>query len=113
MDKPTFKMAFKGGVISILITLVGIVPYRYAEGNTDITPYIINGNTASTITYPYMGILIINRLSEPSNSVESFCGGTLVPNSTAKCDTLQYQAANAISLKTIAGCLKSKHFFGR
>lgn len=78
MDKPTFKMAFKGGVISILITLVGIVPYRYAEGNTDITPYIINGNTASTITYPYMGILIINRLSEPSNSVESFCGGTLV-----------------------------------
>jgi hypothetical protein len=37
----------------------------------------------------------------------------LVPNSTAKCDTLQYQAANVISLKTIAGCLKSKHFFGR
>ncbi len=35
------------------------------------------------------------------------------PNSTAKCDTLQYQAANVISLKTIAGCLKSKHFFGR
>jgi hypothetical protein len=34
-------------------------------------------------------------------------------NSTAKCGTLQYQAANAISLKTIAGCLKSKHFFGR
>ncbi|POB84051.1 hypothetical protein, partial [Vibrio vulnificus] len=32
------------------------------------------------------------------------------PNSTAKCDTLQYQATNAISLKTIAGCLKSKHF---
>ncbi len=37
----------------------------------------------------------------------------LFPNSTAKCDTLQYQATNAISLKTIAGCLKSKHFFGR
>ncbi|WP_428845560.1 ATP-binding protein [Enterovibrio norvegicus] len=35
------------------------------------------------------------------------------PNSTAKCDTLQYQAANTISLKTIAGCLKPKHFFGR
>ena len=35
------------------------------------------------------------------------------PNSTAKCNTLQYQATNAISLKTIAGCLKSKHFFGR
>lgn len=32
---------------------------------------------------------------------------------TAKCDTLQYQAATAISLKIIAGCLKSKHFFGR
>ncbi|WP_225460693.1 hypothetical protein, partial [Vibrio vulnificus] len=27
---------------------------------------------------------------------------TLTPNSTAKCDTLQYQATNAISLKTIA-----------
>ncbi len=39
--------------------------------------------------------------------------GYLGPNSTAKCDTLQYQATNAISLKTIAGCLKSKHFFGR
>ncbi len=38
---------------------------------------------------------------------------SLPPNSTAKCDTLQYQAANAISLKTIAGCLKPKHFFGR
>ncbi|WP_130201099.1 hypothetical protein [Vibrio vulnificus] len=38
---------------------------------------------------------------------------SLSPNSTAKCDTLQYQAANAISLKTIAGCLKPKHFFGR
>lgn len=37
----------------------------------------------------------------------------LTPNSTAKCDTRQYQAANTISLKTIAGCLKSKHFFGR
>ncbi|WP_283131653.1 AAA family ATPase [Enterovibrio norvegicus] len=37
----------------------------------------------------------------------------LAPNSTAKCDTLQYQAANTISLKTIAGCLKPKHFFGR
>ncbi|ROP11028.1 hypothetical protein EDB60_11980 [Vibrio crassostreae] len=37
----------------------------------------------------------------------------LIPNSTAKCDTLQYQAATAISLKIIAGCLKSKHFFGR
>lgn len=39
--------------------------------------------------------------------------GELIPNSTAKCDTRQYQAANTISLKTIAGCLKSKHFFGR
>lgn len=38
---------------------------------------------------------------------------SLNPNSTAKCDTRQYQAANTISLKTIAGCLKSKHFFGR
>ncbi len=37
----------------------------------------------------------------------------ITPNSTAKCDTLQYQAANTISLKTIAGCLKPKHFFGR
>jgi uncharacterized membrane protein len=37
----------------------------------------------------------------------------LVPNSTAKCDTRQYQAANAISLNTIAGCLKPKHFLGR
>jgi len=35
------------------------------------------------------------------------------PNSTAKCDTRQYQAANAISLNTIAGCLKPKHFLGR
>ncbi len=34
-------------------------------------------------------------------------------NSTAKCDTRQYQAANAISLNTIAGCLKPKHFLGR
>ena len=37
----------------------------------------------------------------------------LGPNSTAKCDTRQYQAANAISLNTIAGCLKPKHFLGR
>ncbi|RAS65289.1 hypothetical protein DET48_1071 [Vibrio diazotrophicus] len=37
----------------------------------------------------------------------------LHPNSTAKCDTRQYQAANAISLNTIAGCLKPKHFLGR
>jgi len=36
-----------------------------------------------------------------------------LPNSTAKCDTRQYQAANAISLNTIAGCLKPKHFLGR
>lgn len=36
-----------------------------------------------------------------------------IPNSTAKCDTRQYQAANAISLNTIAGCLKPKHFLGR
>ncbi|MDE1356365.1 hypothetical protein L9W73_03440, partial [Vibrio aestuarianus] len=28
---------------------------------------------------------------------------SLSPNSTAKCDTRQYQAASAISLKTIAG----------
>ncbi|GHX41108.1 transcriptional regulator, TetR family [Vibrio cholerae] len=37
----------------------------------------------------------------------------MFPNSTAKCDTRQYQAANAISLNTIAGCLKPKHFLGR
>jgi len=50
-----------------------------------------------------------------SESTPTFCAclDLILPNSTAKCDTLQYQAANAISLKTIAGCLKPKHFFGR
>ncbi len=45
--------------------------------------------------------------------LEGGINNPLPPNSTAKCDTRQYQAASAISLKTIAGCLKSKHFLGR
>ena len=47
------------------------------------------------------------------NELTTELNDKLFPNSTAKCDTRQYQAANTISLKTIAGCLKSKHFFGR
>lgn len=37
----------------------------------------------------------------------------LGPNSTAKCDTLQYQEAKAISSNIMAACLKPKHFLGR
>ncbi len=38
---------------------------------------------------------------------------SIPPNSTAKCDTLQYQEAKAISSNIMAACLKPKHFLGR
>ena len=63
---------------SILISAFNIAPYSYAKESVTVSPYIINGDIASTITYPYMGTLIINRLSEPSNDVVLFCGGTLI-----------------------------------
>lgn len=78
MDESIFMKRFKAKAISVLFTLASVTPYSHAEENSLITPYIINGNVTSTSTYPYIGVLIINRLSEPSNSVEYFCGGTLL-----------------------------------
>lgn len=78
MDESIFMKIFKAKAISVLFTLASVTPYSHAEESSVITPYIINGNATSTFTHPYMGILIINRLSESSNSVEYFCGGTLL-----------------------------------
>ncbi|GIU32845.1 two-component regulator propeller domain-containing protein [Shewanella sp. MBTL60-007] len=76
-----------------------------ASKNTLIDDKVTNIDISNgkIILYKETGIFYSQSLESSINS----------PNSTAKCDTLQYQAANVISLKTIAGCLKSKHFFGR
>lgn len=80
MDKSILLSRHKIGTSFSLtmIAMFGITAPTYALENTAVSPYIINGSNTTTQTHPYMGILIINRLSEPSKSIESFCGGTLI-----------------------------------
>lgn len=68
--------------LSLATLLVGFgiaVPsFADASSSSSITPYIINGNTVSTASYPYMALLIKNLSTETEYKIETFCGGTLL-----------------------------------
>ncbi|MGO2341292.1 S1 family peptidase [Vibrio litoralis] len=71
MDKSILQGKRKLTAISLFtMSLLGYGASSEVMANTAITPYIINGNTTSTTSYPYMGMLITD--------VSRFCGGTLL-----------------------------------
>lgn len=79
MDKNILQGKRKLTATSLFtMSLLGYGVSSEVMANTAITPYIINGNTATTSTYPYLGLLTKNQLSEADSKITYFCGGTLI-----------------------------------
>lgn len=79
MDKSILQGKRKLTAISLFtMSLLGYGGSSEVMANTAITPYIINGNTTSTSSFPYMGVLITDSVTDNKRTVTRFCGGTLL-----------------------------------
>ncbi|GLT14518.1 S1 family peptidase [Vibrio algivorus] len=80
MNKKIFNMERKlSHLLSLSIfSLCGFSSLLHAQETTPISPYIINGNTVLTTSFPYMGVLITDNVTDNKRTVTRFCGGTLL-----------------------------------
>ncbi|MGV3001653.1 S1 family peptidase [Vibrio sp. E150_018] len=61
-----------------VFAVCGFSSLLHAQDTTPIMPYIINGNTTSTSSFPYIGVLITDSVTDNKRTVTRFCGGTLL-----------------------------------
>lgn len=61
-----------------VFSVCGFSSLLHAQETTPITPYIINGGETSTTSFPYMGVLITDSVTDSKRTVTRFCGGTLL-----------------------------------